>query len=826
MKVSKRDLESSLPRLSASASIDGTRFDVKTLNDNPVVCDGVTYAKGDVITTLVIKDGEATTSADLFPYGSYSIQEVATGEGYLLTDGTAYEFKIRRHGEIVDGPGAAVKNQVKRGDLEFVKVREDDMSRLAGVPFRITSQTTGESHVIVTDENGQAKTSAEWNKHSHKTNANDSVADERDYDSEAGIWFGLTQEGTMVAPDDALGALPYDTYDIEGLPVAANDGLQLVNLEGVVIKRDSVVVDLGTIDDRTETEAYIHTTAHDAADGWDKLIAADDQAVITDHVELHGPHPQMELRDDRNAHWTRKPARRSADPISKTFTPGRAVGSVEMAIPVDLLEYAGKNVVVFEELTRDGRVVCDHKDLDDTEQTLRVLEPSIGTTAKDGVDGDQQVVIDPETVIVDTVSYKNLVPGREYVVKGELMLKSTGKALEIDGKPVVSEAKFTPEDTHGTVDVPFSFDGSSLAGESVVVFETLYRLDKKIASHADIDDAGQTVEFAKPSIGTIAKDGIDGDQNSATDPEAVIVDTISYKGLVPGKEYAVKGKLMLKSTGKALEIDGKPVVSEAKFTPDDTYGTVDVTFTFDATDLDGESVVVFETLYRLDEKIASHADIDDAGQTVEFAKPSIGTIAKDGVDGDQQAVIDPETVIVDTVSYSGLVVGKEYVVKGKLMDKGTGKALEIDGKPVVSEATFTPEHSSGTVDVSFEFNSSALAGKSVVVFETLYRLDKKIASHADIDDAGQTVEFAEPSIGTTAKDVVDGDKMIVASGKVGIVDTVSYSGLVVGKEYVVKGKLMDKDTGKALEIDGKPVVSEATFTPEHSSGTVRRIFRV
>ena len=818
VKVSKRDLESSLSTPLGSASIDGTRFDVKTLNDNPVVCDGVTYAKGDVITTLVIKDGEATTSADLLPYGSYSIQEVATGEGYLLTDGTAYEFKIRRHGEIVDGPGAAVKNQVKRGDLEFVKVREDDMSRLAGVPFRITSQTTGESHVIVTDENGQAKTSAEWNKHSHKTNANDSVADERDYDSEAGIWFGLTQEGTMVAPDDALGALPYDTYDIEELPVAANDGLQLVNLEGVVIKRDSVVVDLGTIDDRTETEAYIHTTAHDAADG-DKLIAADDQAVITDHVEFTGLTPKWNYVMTATL-MDKETGEAIGGPVSKTFTPAGPSGSVEMAIPVDLLEYAGKNVVVFEELTRDGRVVCDHKDLDDTEQTLRVLEPSIGTTAKDGVDGNQQVVIDPETVIVDTVSYKNLVPGREYVVKGELMLKSTGKALEIDGKPVVSEAKFTPEDTHGTVDVPFSFDGSSLAGESVVVFETLYRLDKKIASHADIDDAGQTVEFAKPSIGTIAKDGIDGDQNSATDPEAVIVDTISYKGLVPGKEYTVKGKLMLKSTGKALEIDGKPVVSEAKFTPDDTYGTVDVTFTFDATDLDGESVVVFETLYRLDKKIASHADIDDAGQTVEFAKPSIGTIAKDGVDGDQQAVIDPETVIVDTVSYSGLVVGKEYVVKGKLMDKDTGKALEIDGKPVVSEATFTPEHSSGTVDVSFEFNSSALAGKSVVVFETLYRLDKKIASHADIDDAGQTVEFAEPSIGTTAKDVVDGDKMIVASGKVGIVDIVSYSGLVVGKEYVVKGKLMDKDTGKALEIDGKPVVSEATFTPEHSSGTV------
>ena len=796
VKVSKRDLESGLSTPLGSASIDGTRFDVKTLNDSPVVCDGVTYAKGDVITTLVIKDGEATTSADLLPYGSYSIREVATGEGYLLTDGTAYEFKIRRHGEIVDGPGAAVKNQVKRGDLEFVKVREDDMSRLAGVPFRITSQTTGESHVIVTDENGQAKTSAEWNKHSHKTNANDSVADERDYDSEAGIWFGLTQEGTMVAPDDALGALPYDTYDIEELPVAANDGLQLVNLEGVVIKRDSVTVDLGTIDDRTETEAYIHTTAHDAADG-DKLIAADDQAVITDHVEFTGLTPKWNYVMTATL-MDKETGEAIGGPVSKTFTPAGPSGSVEMAIPVDLLEYAGKNVVVFEELTRDGRVVCDHKDLDDTEQTLRVLEPSIGTTAKDGVDGDQQAVIDPETVIVDTVSYKNLVPGREYVVKGELMLKSTGKALEIDGKPVVSEAKFTPEDTHGTVDVPFSFDGSSLAGESVVVFETLYRLDKKIASHADIDDAGQTVEFAKPSIGTIAKDGVDGDQQAVIDPETVIVDTVSYKNLVPGREYVVKGELMLKSTGKALEIDGKPVVSEAKFTPEDTHGTVDVPFSFDGSSLAGESVVVFETLYRLDKKIASHADIDDAGQTVEFAEPSIGTTAKDVVDGDKMIVASGKVGIVDIVSYSGLVVGKEYVVKGKLMDKDTGKALEIDGKPVVSEATFTPEHSSGTVDVSFEFDALDLAGRKMVVFETLYRGDDVITKHADIDDAGQTVLIIQPAIDTVALDALDGDKTVVSDADAVITDKVSVEQTIPGVSYAVYGIVMDADTGLPL----------------------------
>lgn len=751
VKVSKRDLESGLPTPLGSASIDGTRFDVKTLNDNPVVCDGVTYRKGDVITTLVIKGGEASTAADLLPYGTYSIQEVAAGDGYLLTDGTAHEFEIRRHGEIVDGPAGEVKNQVKRGDLEFVKAREDDMGRLAGVPFRITSRTTGESHVLVTDENGQAKTSAEWNKHTRKTNANDSVADERDYDSEAGIWFGLTREGTTVAPDDALGALVYDTYDIEELPVAANDGLQLVNLEGVVVKRDSVVVDLGTIDDRTETEAYIHTTAHDAADG-DKLVAADDQAVVTDHVEFTGLDVKWNYVMTATL-MDKETGEAIGEPVSKAFTPAGPSGSVEMAIPVDLLEYAGKNVVVFEELTRDGRVVCDHKDLDDTEQTLRVLEPSIGTTAKDGVDGDQQAVVDPEAVIVDTVSYKNLVPGREYVVKGKLMLKSTGKALEVDGKPVVSEATFTPEDAHGTVDVSFSFDGSSLAGESVVVFETLYRLDEEVASHADIDDAGQTVTFEKPEIGTKAADARDGDKMILASGTVEIVDSVEYSGLVAGREYALEGILM-KNGGESgcepvLDASGKPVEGYASFTPDSPNGVVEVRLEFDASGIEGD-LVVFERLLRGEALIAEHADPADEGQTVTLLSPSISTEATDSVDGDHLVTASKAAVVVDEVAYEGLEPGRAYVLEGSLVDPKTGEALAgPEGSKAAATVEFTPDDPNGVVEVPLVADASALGGESAVAFERLYGtgdLDGELlAEHVDVADAGQTVRFEKPA---------------------------------------------------------------------------------
>lgn len=166
---------------------------------------------------------------------------------------------------------------------------------------------------------------------------------------------------------------------------------------------------------------------------------------------------------------------------------------------------------------------------------------------------------------------------------------------------------------------------------------------------------------------------------------------------------------------------------------------------------------------------------------------------------------------------------KEYTVKGKLMDKETGEALKVDGKAVTAEATFTPDHPSGTVDVTFEFDASALAGKKVVAFETLYRLGKKVCAHADIDDEGQTVEFTKPSIGTTAKDGVDGDKFAIADGKATLVDTISYTGLIPGKEYKAVGKIMNKETGEALKgEDGKAVTAEATFTPDHDHGTMSR----
>ena len=115
------------------------------------------------------------------------------------------------------------------------------MTRLGNVPFKITSQTTGESHILYTDVNGMANTSSDWAEHTHNTNAGTSHTD--------GIWFGTSVDGSVAAPDNALGALPYDTYTIEELPCKTNEMYELVSFE-VTISRDKTLLDIGTVDNK------------------------------------------------------------------------------------------------------------------------------------------------------------------------------------------------------------------------------------------------------------------------------------------------------------------------------------------------------------------------------------------------------------------------------------------------------------------------------------------------------------------------------------------------------------------------------------------------
>ena len=869
VKITKHDIETGTGDPLGGASLDGTKFEIKTLNEKPVIVSGVTYTKGQVVHALTIKDGEASTSAHLLPFGLYSIQEVKAGEGYLLTDGEPHEFRIAKDGVLVNPFDGAFENQVMRSDLEFTKKGDDGQDRLAGVAFKLTSKTTGESHVVVTDENGYFSSASSWNKHTHETNANDWALDAEDVidssklDATAGVWFGGT------TPDDSKGALPYDTYLIEELRCSANEGYQLIETS-VIVSRDGKVYDFGTL---TDVKASITTKAYDPMDG-DSNIGMGNFLTIEDKVAYANLFPGRNYKLVAELHDAKTGDLLSEDVMEHTFTAQEPSGFEVVSINVpETYQHAGETITVYEKLYDEGgSLIAKHTDKDDVNQQVTVIAPEIGTTAVDGADGDKLVSTDDAATVVDTVHYKNLIPGRSYALVGALLVKKTtedgevtGEPLMVDGAPVVSHTTFTPETADGDVDVTFTFDSLALKdGTQLVAAEVLFGIPLEpsdltepdadallelmenaedvstfLAKHFDIEDLGQTVTIKNPKIATTALDGIDNDKNVVTDNETVIVDTVEYHNLVPGKEYTLKGSMQVKGEkdGKPvampLEVGGETVTAETTFTPEAAHGTVNVTFAFDSRDLeDGTQLVVFENLERNGNVLVTHEDIEDINQMVVVTVPGISTSARDGIDGDKDVVVDDETTVIDTVEYKNLVPGKEYTLNGKLYSKSTGNPLMVGDKPVTGQTVFTPEKADGKVEVTFTFDSRDLEDKmDIVVFESLVRSGTELASHADIDDKNQTVTVTHPEIGTTAVDGADGDKNVITDDTTEVIDTVEYTGLIPGKEYTLKGtlhvKVTDEEgnvTEKPLEVDGKPVTGQTVFTPEKADGKVDVVF--
>ena len=347
--------------------------------------------------------------------------------------------------------------------------------------------------------------------------------------------------------------------------------------------------------------------------------------------------------------------------------------------------------------------------------------------------------------ITDTVSMQHLYKSGQYKLKALLKDQETGDSYLVNGKEVTAEKNFSATASAMNVDVLITADLSNAVGKKLVVYEYLYQIvDGKeflISSHEDIHDEKQTITIPKQEIRTTAKDKNTQKSEGIAKKDATIIDTVNYSGLIVGQEYTVKGVLMLKGTNEPLLVNGKEVTAEKTFVPEKSSGSVDVEFTFDASALQGEAVVVFEHLYVQDVEVASHTDIEDQGQTVDYPEHEIKTTAKDKDTQKSEGIAKKNATIIDTVSYSGLIIGQEYTVKGVLMLKGTNKPLLVNGKEITAEKTFVPEKSSGSVDVEFTFDASALKGESVVVFEHLYADGVEVASHTDINDKGQTVTY-------------------------------------------------------------------------------------
>ena len=460
--------------------LDGIEFTVTNRSAHKVLVDGEWREPGEAVATLTTAWNDeagaytAQTAADALPYGTYDVRETATNGSYLLTDGEPRTFEIREAGEVVsasaDGAALEFRDQVVRNDLEVSKKSEADNAGLM-VPFAIENAATGETHVLVTDRNGDASTASSWNRHSSDTNANDALLGHEgpigaaEMDPKAGIWFSLGEDGSSAPVDDSLAALPYGAYTMTELRCEANEGLELIT-RSFWIERDSTVAKAVWMGLDDQEGPRIYTTAKDGADG-DKDVSADASG---------------------------KPVEAKAE-----FAPALSTGSQDVESAFDASLLGGRDLVVFESLRKDGAEVASHADLSDEGQTVHVAV-EVGTQASDAADGDQ-VIEAGKAKVVDTVAYKGLVPGETYIAVGTLMDKGTGEPfLDKDGNEVTARTPFEPEAPSGSVEVTFEFDTEGLAeGDELVVFEkVLGSAGNVIAAHEDIDSAEQSVVVDNP----------------------------------------------------------------------------------------------------------------------------------------------------------------------------------------------------------------------------------------------------------------------------------------------------------------------------------------
>ena len=821
-KMEKHDFELNKKAAMGGTSFEGISFEIYCLDDS-VVIGNDTYTKGQTITT-VTSDAEGNIDVDMqFPVGHYAVRENAANNYYTMTTGQIHYFNVVEYqGEAFiqyepDTNAVTFMDRVVRGDLSFVKKNSDTGEALAYIPFRITNNTTGETHYILTDANGNF-TSATGK--TTNTNANDVVLSQYgDKDvipqsvvdslaKDAGLWFGMGSEGTMTAANDSYSSFVYGTYTITELKTEATRSMKMYT-STFTIDTDGKVLDLGTVNN---VPMRIKTTLVDV--NGEHFTEATSTVTLTDHVAYKN------LDTDKTYTLTGTLYVKEGDALTELMTetvdfqPTETSGTQDVTFTFDASALVGKSVVAFEELSLNGEFCAEHKDKDDENQT--VVFPDLKTTARDSETDDHVSNADDSITIIDTVEYSGLHVGNEYTITGTLMDQETGKAvLDDDGNEITASKVITATESNGTVEIEFQFAGVSLAGKTIVVFENLDYEGKRYAVHADLNDKNQTIYF--PSIKTKATDKNTGLNQVKEDSNVTVVDTVTYTGLQSGKTYTMTGMLM-SSAGNAIVSNGRRITASTEFTPTESDGSIDVVFNFDATNgFGGRQYVFYEYLYLDGVRVAAHTDISDTNQIIYI--PSIRTTLIDAENGSHSSAADQDITLIDTVRYNGVEIGRKYTVVGTLVDKATGKEILDDaGNKITASNEFVAEKTNGTIDVTFKFSGKCLAGKTTVAFEDMYSEGKKVAVHADLRDEGQTEYF--PSVHTTATSNDTKDHVVGANEKVTITDQVALKALKLGTEYTLSGTLMNAKTGKPIMVNGNTITARRTFTADAHEMTI------
>ena len=897
-KVDKDHMEA-VGQAFGGATLKGCEMEVINRTGGNITYKDKSVENGAVVLTVTTNAKGTASIADL-PEGNYELRETKAPKGYLLAeDPVRFSTKDSK---------VTLADKLIMGRFSFTKKDSRTKKVMANVQFKVTSKTTGESQVVTTDANG-SYTSPDMPFDTYILEEVRCDANKK-YNLMEPVEFSITEEGETIELGDLFNRRPPSMDTIltgkDGNKILVAEGAQtvvdtvkLVDFENYLDKEitiQDVLVDKETEEVVAENESKVKITDPDsqtvkveheidaerfsgkaivafayAIDENGEEIAKhedindDDQTVlipgvtttasvketgskvvpttggqvtVEDTVEYKGLQPATEYTSDGVLYdQTSEDIVKDKDgkPVTATVKfktadgEGLVSGSVTVSITfTPALGFKGKPAVMFETIKdKDGKVVAAHEDITDDAQTI--YPPSVSTKAKDKDTGTGIGTISETAVIEDTVTCKALRPAEKYELKGVLMNKETGEPLlDKDGNKITASLAFTAPGEAGDEAVTvkkvlsFSFDSSLLAGETVVVYETLYNNGVEVAVHADLEDENQTIHY--PDIKTVAKDAKTGTHIGTVGEKVTAKDTVTVGGLTEGKTYNLKGYFVVKADGE--KVAGTDMTQEFVFHADKD-GKMDVVMTtpeFDSTALAGKPIVAFETLYDGDIEIAVHANVEDEDQTIYYPNVDLKTTASIKETDSKVALSEGKMTVVDIIAYTDLEPNTHYTSTGVLHDQESGEVVkDKDGKEVKKDIEFTTPDGkyavSGTVTMEIEFEpAEGFKGKPAVMFETVYDKDgKEVASHKDLNDKDQTIY--PPEVTTDAKDSVTGNHTGTVSKTAKVVDLVSCKNVLKGKTYTIDGVLMDKATNKPLlDKDGNKIVATDTFTVEGEEG--------
>lgn len=757
--------------------------------------------------------------------GSVRITEVKPSTGYMnITDDNAGYIRISAGGKItyiddlasttvyLDGSGNTtyfnnvldkntiqIYEPVKRGDIEFDKtyIKSDGTAApMAGVVFRITSKTTGESHYVVTDADGHF--SSRTLKNTNNTNANCSEYTETedgytegDMDSTYGVWFCGDADVSCedIDPDtvsDDRGAFPYDTYIIEEMRCKANEGYTLAELKEVTVADNKEVVSVDapfvnvpypritTLSEHSVRRAEkvtlkdeLHTywlkadtcytakgivfdkeSGKPAVDGAGQLITGSKVFTTTSEGAVNGYLPEYNLTGD--------------DAVEFTFN---SIGMDSSYVIFEYL-YEGSDEADLK-LTDDGQVdttgamtdaagnlVC-HADIKNEDGSQTFTVPWIETDAFADENGMQEIQATEKTKISDTVICRNLVKGEKYRLVTKAAFKKNGNIENVkDGsKELMGTTEFTAEKTETTKTVKLpEFDATPYEGCTITVYQWLYMVsdgeDILAAEHTDYDNVRQQINFVK--LRTKAKDPDTEDNfTSSVDKVKERVDNVICTNLTIGHEYTLTPYLMDRATGDRIkDSKGNYVTGNKTFTATKKNMTVPVIVKYNPVDcgLVGKKITFFEYMTTLGKDVACHTDLNDEGQGM--GHPKLHTVLHESGSAVKEIKTSGIVNLTDTADYVELKKGYEFEFVAKFINADTGKVISIDGNDAVVRKPVKADADNGTIhmDYSFDIQKSGLIKadgtvSDVVCYEYVYYKGELLFAEEDITNRDQTVSI-------------------------------------------------------------------------------------